>query len=375
MKNKNLIAAFGAGLLFLGFEVNAQNLVMNTEMKPKKHEPCHHSQLDKANGFSNANGGTVDYYSADAGRYGVGIPQNYWGEQTPRIGQNYAGIVTYYTVDKTDWNAVFAGDLSFPERKNDYVYAEYLQVEFAEPMVAGQTYTVSFKASLAEKSAYATRLGAYISGNQLEYKSNEELALTPQIRSQALVFDKDGWQTVSGTYVAQGGEKFMTIGRFKDMDTQEIVAWTDMDSHKAYYYISEPAVTPGPVYTETPVVVFINFDDLLDGKSLCLPNLNFELGSAKILPGSYDELNSLASWIMAHPDIRLQVDGHTDKTGTDDFNMELSKERAAAVKNYLVARGVDAENVDTEGYGSTRPIDQTNIQSLTNRRVEICLKK
>lgn len=375
MKNTNVIAkTLGAGLLFLGITGNAQNLVSNTELKPEKHQPCSYAEIKKADGVCNANGGTVDLFSTDGGKHTVGIPENYFGKQEAAMGNNYAGIITYYTVDKTDWNAVFAGDFSFPEMKNDYVYAEYIQFELKEPLTAGQVYNVNFKASLAEKSAYATRLGAYLSAAKLDEKSNEELSLTPQIQSQALVFDKDGWQTISGTFVAQGGEKYLTIGRFKNQEVKEIVNWTDMDLHKAYYYISSPSVTLG-TGLNTPTVVVINFDDLLDGKSLCLPNLNFETGSAKILPGSYAELDNLAAWIVRHPDIRLQIDGHTDKTGTDEFNMQLSKDRAAAVESYLAKKGVSGDNIDTDGYGSTRPIDQTNISSLTNRRVEICLKK
>jgi len=377
MKNRTFAAmALGAGLLFLGIEVNAQNLVANSEMKPNKREPCGLAELKKADGLSNANGGTVDYFSADAGKHGVGIPENYMGTQPASLGNNYAGIITYYSVDRTDWNAVFDGDLSFPERKNDYVYAEYLQLELKEPLKAGQVYNVSFKASLAEKSAYATRLGAYFSENKLDETSNENLNLEPQLASTTMVYNKDGWDLVTGTFTAKGGEKYLTIGRFGGMEKQKLVGENEMDSRKAYYYISEPSVTPGVINNvEVPVVVVINFDDLLDGKSLCLANLNFETGSAKILPGSYEELNSLATWMLDHPDIRLQIDGHTDKTGTDEFNLKLSKDRAASVKKYLVNQGVSGESVDTEGYGSTRPIDQMNISSLTNRRVEICLKK
>jgi outer membrane protein OmpA-like peptidoglycan-associated protein len=305
----------------------------------------------------------------------VGIPENYMGTQAASSGNHYAGIITYYSVDQTDWNALMAGDLSFPERQNDYVYAEYLQVDLKEPLTAGQVYNISFKASLAEKSAYTTRLGAYVSENKLDETSNENMNLEPQVVSNTMVYNTDGWEVVSGTYTAKGGERYVTIGRFGGMEKQKIVGDNETNSRKAYYYISEPSVTPGVVNLEVPVVVVIDFDDLLDGKSLCLPNLNFETGSARILPESYTELNSLADWMLDHPDIKLQVDGHTDKTGTDEFNLELSKNRAASVKTYLVGKGVNAESVDTEGYGSMRPIDKMNISSLTNRRVEICLKK
>lgn len=372
MKTHNPTLTLSMGLLFLGITANAQNMVANADMKPVDDAPCTPARIDKASGYSNANGGTVDYFSKDSRSSDVKIPKNFVGEQD--AASNYAGIIAYYAPDQTDWDAVFAGDLSFPEKKQEYMYSEYMQVELSSPLVAGKVYNVSVNVSLADQSAYASGLGAYLSSNKVEQRSNEEMALTPTVTFPGMVSDKAGWKTLSGSFTAAGGEKYLVIGRFAGQGAQKVIGENENDNRRAYYYLNSPSVTPGAGNTGRPIVI-INFDDLLDGKALCLPNLNFELNSATILPESYDELNTLASWMKNHPELSLQIDGHTDKTGNDEINMPLSKERAAAVKSYLSGKGVKTDNIHTNGYGSSRPIDTDNVASLTNRRVEICIKK
>jgi outer membrane protein OmpA-like peptidoglycan-associated protein len=69
----------------------------------------------------------------------------------------------------------------------------------------------------------------------------------------------------------------------------------------------------------------------------------------------------------------VYIDGYTDKTGTDLHNDTLSKDRAMAVKNYLVDNGIDASRLKARAHGETLPIDTLHDNSLVNRRVEITL--
>ena len=70
---------------------------------------------------------------------------------------------------------------------------------------------------------------------------------------------------------------------------------------------------------------------------------------------------------------RFSVDGHTDSTGSDARNLTLSQDRAKAVKDYLVSKGVDANRLKTQGFGESNPIDANNTKDgrFNNRRVEI----
>ena len=102
----------------------------------------------------------------------------------------------------------------------------------------------------------------------------------------------------------------------------------------------------------------------------------FETGKAAIRPESADLLDDIATTIIEHPEIvRLRIEGHTDSRADDAFNQALSEDRAQAVKQALVDRGVDPGRLDAQGYGETRPIDSRNIPEAwdQNRRVDFVI--
>lgn len=99
----------------------------------------------------------------------------------------------------------------------------------------------------------------------------------------------------------------------------------------------------------------------------------FQPGSISFTPQSDAVLQQLLSLLQQHPDGRVRIEGHTDNTGPDAVNLRVSRDRAAAVANYLMARGIPADQIVVTGYGSTQPIaDNSTEQGRTrNRRIEI----
>jgi outer membrane protein OmpA-like peptidoglycan-associated protein len=106
---------------------------------------------------------------------------------------------------------------------------------------------------------------------------------------------------------------------------------------------------------------------------MVLEGVSFESGSARLVPGSYVELDSIAKVLLANPGLRVEIGGHTDNAGTPADNQHLSTLRAEAVRNYLVAKGVPFQQMVARGYGSTIPRtpDTTPQGRAANRRVEI----
>jgi OOP family OmpA-OmpF porin len=101
--------------------------------------------------------------------------------------------------------------------------------------------------------------------------------------------------------------------------------------------------------------------------------INFEFNSAVIKPDSYVVLDSVADVLLNHPEIQVvEIQGHTDDKGADDYNMQLSQDRANSVRDYLIAAGVDADRLIAKGYGETKPIapNVTSAGRAKNRRVE-----
>ncbi|HTT10822.1 MAG TPA: OmpA family protein [Burkholderiaceae bacterium] len=108
--------------------------------------------------------------------------------------------------------------------------------------------------------------------------------------------------------------------------------------------------------------------------ALNLPTVNFASGSAEIPPDAKPVLVKAALVIKGlAPTVRLEIAGHTDSTGTAEANMLLSRQRAQAVADFLVASGVPRERLSATGYGDARPVatNATEEGRFHNRRIEV----
>lgn len=104
-----------------------------------------------------------------------------------------------------------------------------------------------------------------------------------------------------------------------------------------------------------------------------LPGLNFETNSDRILPGAERVLVDAAATLQIHGDLVIEVAGHTDNVGNDNWNIGLSLRRAYTVRNFLIAQGVAPERITARGYGPFEPIadNATAEGRAMNRRVEL----
>ena len=104
----------------------------------------------------------------------------------------------------------------------------------------------------------------------------------------------------------------------------------------------------------------------------------FDLNKSSIRKESYDALESISEIMDEYPSTIFHIEGHTDSQGRDAYNLKLSKERAASVKNYLIEKAnISADRVTSEGYGEAKPIatNKTAAGRQQNRRVEVSLEK
>ena len=113
------------------------------------------------------------------------------------------------------------------------------------------------------------------------------------------------------------------------------------------------------------------------GDKVDLPSIIFAQGKATLLGSSFLELNRLAIALQASPAVEVRLEGHTDNVGPADKNQQLSEDRVAEVKRYLVGRGIAENRITTIGYGGTKPRygnDREETRRL-NRRVELAIVK
>lgn len=322
--------------------------------------------------------GSADYFNACGGKE-CGVPANKLGRQEAYDGDAYCGIYC---------------------SRNDY--REYLQTRLRRKLHLGDSIRLSFYVSLSEESTGAVAtIGALFTEERISdtvrslflYKEREELAenisqtvarpFEPQIVNPAdrPLVDTRGWQCVCDTFVAKGGEQYITIGNF---NIAERSGYVDLDTLTrllpgAYYYIDSVSVEclncPPPVVDDLNVdsVYLSNEQPVFGvGGTFVLQEIFFEYDKSTILQQSFFELMRLTSLMEKYPDMTIEVRGHTDAKGSDSYNLRLSENRAKSVVDYLVSKGVNPKRLKYKGYGKSIPIDtnETEEGRSKNRRVE-----
>jgi outer membrane protein OmpA-like peptidoglycan-associated protein len=113
--------------------------------------------------------------------------------------------------------------------------------------------------------------------------------------------------------------------------------------------------------------------DTAKGLIVSMPDVLFAVGKYQLVPAARERLARISGIVLAYPDLKLEIDGYTDSTGSDAFNQSLSEKRAATVRDYLVDSGVSINNVFAQGFGKANPIasNDTAPGRKLNRRVEM----
>ncbi|MFV0437121.1 MAG: OmpA family protein [Desulfopila sp.] len=166
------------------------------------------------------------------------------------------------------------------------------------------------------------------------------------IVGQAIGRDTKGTLIGAGIGAALGGLAGNQIGRYMDLQEQDLrnaIAYSEGASIRR-----EQDVLTATFKSET----------------------FFDTNSASLKAGAYNEIDRVASVLNKYPQTSIQVAGHTDSSGSEQYNMQLSQRRADAVKNALVQRGVDPARIQSYGYGESQPISSS---AAMNRRVEITI--
>jgi outer membrane protein OmpA-like peptidoglycan-associated protein len=113
--------------------------------------------------------------------------------------------------------------------------------------------------------------------------------------------------------------------------------------------------------------------DTARGLIVNMSDVLFDTGSYTLKPGAREMLAKISGIVLAHPGLNLQIEGHTDSVGSDEFNQQLSERRADSVRDFLAQQGVAGSTITARGFGKTQPVatNDTPEGRQRNRRVEI----
>lgn len=356
-----------------------ENLIYNPSFEehikcPQRIDP--YGYMDEPTAWWQPSGGSSDYYNNCGGRQ-CHVPKNKLGIQMPRTGGSMVGIYCSLTD-----------------------YREYIETELKSKLIEGETYKLSFWVSLSEYSPEAvatigalftpkmlmdTTRGMLTNNTSRVFENNTREHISTYYKPQVVnpyprtLTDTLGWTKIEGEFVAQGGEKFLTIGNFYPAEQSNIVYPQGLAGilPGAYYYIDDVelyCVSCGKTKQVGDVSITKTTDttSYSVGQIIVMENIFFEFDKSVLLPQSYVELHNLVNLLEKYPKMKIEIAGHTDNKGKDRYNEELSLNRAKAVYDYLLMCNIDKKRLKYRGYGAKQPIadNKTDEGRAKNRRVE-----
>ena len=115
--------------------------------------------------------------------------------------------------------------------------------------------------------------------------------------------------------------------------------------------------------------------ELAPGDAVVLRNIQFEFNSSALTADSESGIQILVAFLKRNPELKVELAGHTDNVGNENYNLKLSSERAETVRKALIANGIDDTRLTAKGYGTTKPIvsNDTEEHRALNRRTEMII--
>lgn len=136
-----------------------------------------------------------------------------------------------------------------------------------------------------------------------------------------------------------------------------------------YMILAVPALEEDEYFTE-PFWVNVKIDP---PRKYRLDKVYFDIDKASLRPESYQELEELLAYLQRHEEIRVEIAGHTDNTGTAGHNLQLSQARADAIVKWLTGKGIKPGRLQAKGYGAGQPVAENDTEKgrQLNRRTEV----
>jgi tetratricopeptide (TPR) repeat protein len=144
-------------------------------------------------------------------------------------------------------------------------------------------------------------------------------------------------------------------------------------SKEGYLFYSENFSLEGVYHLNEPFYKNIPLREIIAGRSIVLRNIFFETDDYTLKPESKLELDKVVKFLNDNPVLKIEISGHTDNQGTENYNLQLSENRAKSVVEFLIAHGINPKRLIAKGYGFSKPIETNDTPEgrSMNRRTEL----
>lgn len=227
----------------------------------------------------------------------------------------------------------------------------------------------------------AETLGGYGGFDIFEFELFDEIRPVPATYMKGVISDAKSGDPLEAYFSLinlKTGEE--TVRSFSDPNTGAFLVCIPVNyeyalnvSREGYLFYSENFSFPDVKSDVEPYLLDIRLEPITEGKLMVLRNIFFDSGEYTLKDESLVELQKLLAFLRTNPEIEIEIGGHTDDVGTEEFNKLLSENRAKSVFTYLVENGIDSERLHFEGYGYAVPVSQNKSEEgrAKNRRTEI----
>jgi OOP family OmpA-OmpF porin len=346
---KSLLGLF----ICLPLLLKSQNLVPNpgfeVKMLPVKGWMMHNTMFDeRMKNWSSANQGSPDIlFPMLADVIKPKRPHLDITGHRPRNGNYFIGLKTYGCLSRTQH------------------CKEYIQAHLLRPLIKGKKYYVECWVNPARTSPRVNDFG--ISFSLVRIYEPLEFGIyymQPFVKADTLLdAPPNEWIRIADTITADKDYEYIVLGSFTPDNFITIdTALTEL--RYSYYFVDDILVKPlEPSFDES---------SFKEGIPVVMQNVFFDHNKATLSNTSQRELEFLAETLQSKIEVNLKIVGHTDITGEDESNLQLSRARANAVVNYLIEKGISKQRLKAVGLGSTQPVaDNTTPEGRQrNRRVE-----
>ncbi len=292
---------------------------------------------------------------------------------------------THPDCDKPKSGEISAGIITYQKNRTFPTFREYIEIKLKEKLEVGKTVNVEFWV-IKEREAkiVSNNIGCYLSEEKVTAEINDNLKLKPQLNFDTIVNETEPkWIKIAGQIKIDKPYEYLLIGNFFSNEDTKIKKYKNYTGNAyippyAYYLVDDVRVWYAD--EKTPLESMSKTTNALLTKDTIIENalVEFEHDSAVIKSGSTNNLDSLLVKIMeSKAQFKIEIVGHTDNTGTADYNLDLSSRRAKSVVEYMINKGIAPSSLTFKGLGETQPIADNNTAEnrLRNRRVEIILTR
>ncbi|MEP2771776.1 MAG: OmpA family protein [Fulvivirga sp.] len=300
-------------------------------------------------------------------------------ESTPYLGTD--GRTLYFS---SKGHLGFGGSDIYVSKRLDDTWENWSEPENLGPLVNTAQDEIFFHIAYNNRYAYYTQ-GNGVDADIFRFELPTFHLPLPVVKIEAVVVNEDDGEPIEGAEVSFNNlsddiiEARQLTNNKGQIDVSIPSGYKYQISVQAegFVNIEDLALDFTNIYDNDTIVYKIEMTPVKVGQRIALDNIYFDFDKATLRPESQTQLNKVFDFLDNHNKVKIELDGHTCSIGQEDYNQKLSEDRALAVKQYLIDKGIKDKRLTSFGFGESQPKEsnETSTGREQNRRVEFVIKE